>query len=254
MNLFHCFACVVFTAGCAASTTDADEGTSADSAAIIGGRKTEGYPAVMALFAGDTSTGSGALCTATLIAPRVLLTAAHCVSAGEVGPTADFVVFSGEDIYAPDETLEVSSVMSDTAFDTGQLQAGHDIGAVILARPSSVTPVPVNRTFDPSGLVGDNVKLVGYGVSNGAKQTGAGAKRTVSAMVRAVDARLLFIGDGQHDTCQGDSGGPALATIDGVPTIVGVTSFGDAGCARGGYDTRVDRYGTFIASALARGK
>lgn len=32
------------------------------------------------------------------------------------------------------------------------------------------------------------------------------------------------------DTCRGDSGGPLLQTIDGVPTLVGITSFGQGVC------------------------
>jgi hypothetical protein len=61
-----------------------------------------------------------------------------------------------------------------------------------------------------------------------------------------VDDRLVAIGDSKRDTCQGDSGGPALALIDGVETIIGITSFGDVGCHNGGYDTRTDRYLAFI--------
>lgn len=246
-------ACLTLAAGCVASAPDEDDDT-ASTAAIIGGRKTSSYPAVMALFAGNLGTGEGALCTATLIAPRVLLTAAHCVSAAEVGPSAHFVVLAGSDVDSPQQVLKVAAVMSDPAFDAARLEAGHDIGAVLLDSPSAVSPIPWNRTSDPTLLVGEQVRLVGYGVNRGVAQTGAGEKRITSALVRAVDPRLLFIGDAAHETCQGDSGGPALASIEGVQTLVGITSFGDAGCAHGGYDTRVDRYGAFISSALARGK
>lgn len=253
MNLFRYLVCTtIAVAGCAAdTTTPGDDGTSS---AIIGGKKTAADPAVMLLFAGNLSTGDGAICTATLIAPRVLVTAAHCTSTEEVGADAQFMVWSGTDFDGVGEPLEVSSVMHDNAFDVNALQGGHDIGAVILAAPSTITPMAVNTTIDPDTLVGKSVKIVGYGVNNGSKQTGAGVKRIATTTVQSVDDRLIYLGDRKHGTCQGDSGGPAIATLSGVPTLIGVTSFGDVGCTDGGYDTRVDRYASFIASALSRGQ
>jgi len=237
-------------AGCAQPV--AAEGS--DSSNIIGGQKTSSYPAVMALFAGDIRSGSGALCTASVIAPKVLLTAAHCVSADEVGTDAQFLVLTGSDIRkSPGSEIAVAAVMHDAAFNTSDVEGGHDIGAVILSDPLDVTPLPINRT-NPVSLAGHTVRLVGYGVNDGETQTGAGVKRAATTTLRAVDPKLIFLGDATHDTCQGDSGGPALATIDGRETIVGVTSFGDAGCSRGGYDTRVDLYGGFIDRALAKGR
>jgi secreted trypsin-like serine protease len=237
-------------AGCSASIgTGSDEGS--NSADIIGGATTSSYPAVMALFAGDLQTGRGALCTASLIAPRILLTAAHCISSEEVGTDAQFVVLAGGDVRkSPSAPLAVTSVMHDRAFSARDLEGGHDIGAVLLAEPLNVRPLPVNRVA-PTGLAGHSVRIVGYGVNDGSAQTGAGIKRAATTTIREIESKLLFLGDATHDTCQGDSGGPALGTIDGKETIVGVTSFGDVGCARGGYDTRVDLYGSFIDRALA---
>ena len=253
--MIRCAMCaLLFTLGCAEDPPeDADDAeTSAD---IIGGTRTTAYPAVMALFAGDLQSGAGSLCTASLIAPRVLITAAHCVSAEEVGPAADFIVFTGADFnQGSGRTLAVSAVMHDPAFSTAHLNAGHDIGAVILASPLSTPPVAVNRAVDPTKLLGQAVRLVGYGASNGAQQTGAGIKRTTTTTLKGADARLLKLGDSQHGTCQGDSGGPAFMSIGGIQTLVGVTSFGQAGCADGGFDTRIDRYGSFIDAALQRGR
>ena len=53
-------------------------------------------------------------------------------------------------------------------------------------------------------------------------------------------------------TCNGDSGGPALMKIDGVETIVGVTSYGNADCSDGGFDARVDSDLAFIDTYLPR--
>jgi secreted trypsin-like serine protease len=237
----------------ACAPTESDEEPT--ESAIIGGTRTGAYPAVMLLFAGDLATGAGSLCTATVIAPRVLLTAAHCVAADEVGPDAEFAVFTGTDFDAKNgRLLTVSSVMHDPAFDARRLEAGHDVGAVILASAVGTRPIAVNRGTDPQTLIGQPVRLVGYGVNDGAHQTGSGVKRVTTTALHGVDAHLLAIGDGDHGTCQGDSGGPAFMSIGGVQTLVGVTSFGEVGCSRGGYDTRVDRYGAFIDAALARGR
>jgi len=59
---------------------------------------------------------------------------------------------------------------------------------------------------------------------------------------------------GGKDTCQGDSGGPIVRIVDGVPTQVGVTSWGD-GCARAGKPgvySRISGQITWILSEVCR--
>ena len=47
------------------------------SSAIVGGEEDPGDPAVVAIYA--ASSAGSALCTGEVIAPRVVLTAAHCI-------------------------------------------------------------------------------------------------------------------------------------------------------------------------------
>ena len=55
------------------------------------------------------------------------------------------------------------------------------------------------------------------------------------------DANLIcFSQQDGKGTCSGDSGGPSFAMIDGVQTIVGITSYGDQNCQFFGAMTRVD--------------
>lgn len=229
--------------GCSDPRSTDDEATA--TAPIIGGATDTTDSSVVALYAQTKS--SGALCTASVIAPTVLLTAAHCVAPSEVGAGATFVVLpSGNLNISVAERWSVKETHFDPAFDPTRITGGHDIAVVILDEPVKLAPLAVNRD-DIASLVGQKVKLVGYGVTDGTTQTGAGIKRSVNAVVDAVDDKLVQVGGNGRDTCQGDSGGPALATLNGRQVIVGVTSFGQAGCGGGGYDTRVDRYATFLA-------
>jgi MYXO-CTERM domain-containing protein len=77
-------------------------------------------------------------------------------------------------------------------------------------------------------------------------QAGAGVKRQTSTVLSDFSDLLVHFSDGQHETCNGDSGGPAFMTIDGQEVIVGLTSFGDATCTQGGFDTRLDAVVSFI--------
>jgi secreted trypsin-like serine protease len=216
---------------------------------IIGGKTDNGDPSVVALFSAVPGAMTGSLCTATVIAPTVLLTAAHCVAPSEVGAGVVFIGIEGTNLNKKGTTtkLMVKETHFDTAFNPSVLDGGHDIGVAILSEPTTLTPIPVNRRT-PSGI--SSVRLVGYGVNKGTAQTGAGVKRTVKAPLTQITSKLLGIGDAKHETCQGDSGGPALATINGVETVVGITSFGQVGCTNGGFDTRVDLYTSFLDQFL----
>lgn len=220
--------------------------------AIIGGTTDNGDPSVVAIFAHAPGATSGSLCTGTVISPTAVLTAAHCVAPSTVGTGQVFEVITGTTL-SLSNALKVASTTYDKAFNPNKLTAGHDIGIVKLASPTTLKPIPFNKTALSSSIVGKSVRLVGYG-SNTHSNTGAGTKRTVTTTVSALNSLLIKIGSSSKQTCHGDSGGPALMTINGVETVVGVTSYGTDSstqvCINGGYDTRVDDYVSFINANL----
>jgi V8-like Glu-specific endopeptidase len=194
------------------------------------------------------------LCTASLVSPTVLLHAAHCVDPREVGNGNVFIAIEGTSLNAATAIHDIASTHFDPQFDPAQLQNGHDIGVSILAAPiTNIKPLAFNKAAMGQNLVGQAVRLIGYGVNNqGPAQSGAGTKRTVTTKLDAISAQLLRIGDFRHQTCNGDSGGPALMNINGVATIVGVTSFGQQFCVgNGGFDTRVDAQLAFLQPFLS---
>ena len=233
-----------------AFTADADSSEQA----IVGGRLDTGDPAVVALYA-QTSSGGGALCTGTVISPTAIITAAHCVEPTE-NPGAQFFVLPVNDIDAiadESQVLAVDRVTFDPQFDINHPEDGHDIAIVVLAQPTTITPIPVNLAGLPRSIVGKNIRIVGYGLSNARRQTGAGVKRHVTVPLTDFDESLLKSGTSTKDACSGDSGGPLFYRSGGKDIIVGLTSFGSQFCNGGGFATRVDAYDAFLAPFLTPG-
>ncbi len=223
-------------------------------APIIGGSVDTADPGVVLLFAQVPGQQSGSLCSAEVISPHVVVTAAHCVSPDEVGQGAQFVVYPGGDFdqAQPADLLAVSETHFDPQFSLQNVEAGHDIGVAILSKPTTITPLTVNRSALDATFVGKPVRFVGYGLDDSAAQTGAGTKRQTTTTLSDFTALLLHFSDGQHETCNGDSGGPAFMTVNGKEVIVGLTSFGDVNCNQGGYDSRVDALVGFVDTYVAK--
>src|SRR5437764_96629 len=116
--------------------------------------------------------------------------------------------------------------------------------------PSPVTDEGDHVIGGGSASTGKPLRVVGYGLDDGVQQTGAGVKRQVLTKLRSIASMLIGVGDTRHGTCNGDSGGPAFMKIDGIETIVGVTSYGNADCSDGGFDARVDTDLAFIDAYL----
>jgi MYXO-CTERM domain-containing protein len=190
--------------------------------------------------------GGYSMCTAEIVSPHVVMTAAHCVEDSQV---SRFDVFLGHDLDDPAQSgdpslwLKVSETHYDSKFNINDLENGHDIAVAILTKATTIPPLAINRTPLGQTNMGQMVRLVGYGVNNGWQQTGSGKKRVVSTPLADYDQKFVVMGDSAHGTCQGDSGGPAFMTIAGKEVIVGVTSFGGWGCQDGGWDTRIDTMG-----------
>ncbi len=219
-------------------------GVGEQQARIVGGTTDNGDPSVGLIIIGDLGGGSVYLCTGEVISPHVILTAGHCTTGS--GP---FNFYLGNDV----NQVRPTDLYSGTAHTHPQYRMSvvdnYDIGVIVLDKPVPVTPLPFNTTVDPATLAGQSLRLVGYGSTGSLSpsDTSAGIKRVTTTTLSRTLSRLLEFDDTVHNTCEGDSGGPAFATIDGVETIVGVTSFGQQSpnyCDGIGFDTRVDLYGT----------
>jgi MYXO-CTERM domain-containing protein len=232
-----------------AASACAEPWVSSTDSAIVGGTIDTNDPAVAAVLIQMPDGTTVAICTGTLISPRVVLTAAHCVSINDPeipGATAKQVFF-GHNVEG--SALAVINVQKSTfhsSFNEGRLGDGNDIALLLLDRaPSGITPIPINRSSMTSH-VGATVRLVGFGITRGGLHDD-GTKRQVTTTLDEVAPMLLWIYDPSRNTCNGDSGGPSLVNIGGREVVAGITSFGDEACVEGGAYTRVDIFAaTFI--------
>jgi secreted trypsin-like serine protease len=193
------------------------------------------------------------LCTVSVVAPDVVLTAAHCVQ-GAARPDIFWVTF--DPVLSQDmETIHGVAHYDRRAYTQGEANP-HDIAVVILDRPVDVQPVDLppigflDRLQRRHGFHDQLFTAVGYGARRTTQQGGfqgiLGNRKRRYALQHAQALQNQWIqlsmnpATGNAGTCYGDSGGPHF--LGGVDSNleVALTVTGDAVCKATDKDFRLD--------------
>lgn len=173
-------------------------------------------------------------CTGTLVQPRLVVTAAHCL-ANLGSDIRSLRVYRGPGAAGGRLSAQYAVVRGNSHPESksGNIWGLADIAYLVVAEEIDQPSITVASA--PSDLAsmlapGARATLVGYGTfDNQTRQLGK--KHEVEATVRFATAQEVFMGDSHGDACEGDSGGPVFAQDEqGRWKFLAVTSRGPTPC------------------------
>ena len=198
----------------------------ADQDYIIGGSEVDQSDPVaastVALYDGK------ALCSGSLIAENLVVTAAHCIPSD----AKTLKVFFKLDISGAGKSARVVDAVVDPHYK-GEEATGPDENDIALLRFSGKLPA----AYSPATLLpaseslsnGETVTLAGYGITEAQTTQGAGVLRKVNVTIAQANYGKTEVVLDQTDgkgACHGDSGGPAFVKMGKNLFLFGVTNRG----------------------------
>ena len=183
-------------------------------------------------------------CTASLIAPSFVLTAAHCVS--EDGDANGWYAYAvqgcpGFDPSNWGHAFRVSRVMRHSSYKPirDDDYDGYDIAILELEEPMHHV-IPVCLPFNHE-IRFDNLVMAGCGLVNGVhdhlKYNGCLNEAEVAVVPDSECQRHFYVArdrvlcaGGESGSCRGDSGGPLMTRKSGRLVQVGISSFSRRDC------------------------
>jgi len=245
-------------------------------ASIVGGRagSIAEFPYLSYIEAREGKHGFA--CTGSVVAPRVVLTAAHCVEDidhGGLTPAKEYALATGvtsPEEAKPENVFRVVEAHVFPGFDPGTLQG--DAGILILDRPTTAPPLALAGSGDSAlYAVGTSVQLAGWGLTRANAQEGPSGLRTTSMVIEspsfckaktnrftpfspAAQICTLDLPSKKSGGCFGDSGGPTIGVrADGTPVELGIISTGGDSCSTKSPNvmTRTDLVSTWVGEWIA---
>jgi len=281
--------CGVLSSISACGVDGTDEEIGSKSSEIIRATSNGGRDQAVMLY---IITGSGGImyCTGSYYAPRVVLTAAHCLPTDNVYQvfvyygdnlqqdlpqlTSDgFIGYVPPPIGSPSKWSQADSWQVHPAYDANLNSA--DLGVVFLDRKPPFDPLPLYRNRVNSGV---QMTITGWGSnSTPTPTTGAGygvqrTGRTITlgsptaadyhpedpnpGMLDAAVRQTVLKTNGAapwSNGCFGDSGGPILLTQSGQDYIAGVGYWTGLSCENYNLFNRIDSFLPFLDLSYKRG-
>lgn len=214
--------------------------------AITGGTLDgDGHPAVALLLA-DRGNGPEPDCSAALVAPKLLVTAAHCAS----GTVSNRVEVSFDGVFAAGTSMVLSGTLRPDPAWSPSAKDTHDLAVVVLDEQAPVAPLtlPGAGLLDSASLRKADFTNVGYGFFD-RTFVFDGYRRVSTSSFTSLKPTELKLSQKPGGVCFGDSGGPRLLGS----TVVAVTSTGNANCTGQSINYRLDTPSAlaFVARYLA---